>query len=34
MRDIADGKDVTIPATIDDPAIIEEIRAAVVTLRV
>jgi propionyl-CoA synthetase len=28
MRDIADGKQVTVPATIDDPVILDEIAAA------
>ena len=28
MRAIADGEDVAVPATIDDPAIIDEIREA------
>jgi propionyl-CoA synthetase len=28
MRQIADGKEVKVPATIEDPAVLEEIRAA------
>ena len=32
MAKIADGEDVAPPATIDDPAIIDEIRAAMAPL--
>jgi propionyl-CoA synthetase len=32
MCQIADGEEVRAPATIDDPAILEEIRAALGTL--
>jgi propionyl-CoA synthetase len=33
MRKIADGEEYTVPATIDDPAILEEIRAALAAAR-
>jgi propionyl-CoA synthetase len=33
MRRIADGEDAPVPATIDDPVILDEIRSAVFTAR-
>jgi propionyl-CoA synthetase len=33
MRRIADGEEYTIPATIDDPAILDEMDAALRSLR-
>ncbi|MPZ74662.1 MAG: AMP-binding protein, partial [Nitriliruptorales bacterium] len=33
MRDISDGRDYTVPSTIDDPSVLEELAAAVEELR-